>query len=134
MATIIHDEGELSLLAILRSGTPGWAFRLFKNNFTPVATSVLGDFTEADFSGYSIIDPAWAAAAEVSGKAEADATTTMEFVHNGGGTANNIYGWFLVNTTDNTVVASGTFAGSPLVMDTLGDKITLDPCTIQLFG
>lgn len=50
--------------------------RLFKNDYTPVAASVAGDFTEADFGGYAekpLAANDWSApATNAEGKAESE--------------------------------------------------------------
>ena len=56
---VIPDLGELYLAEVIQdtfnTGAGGWTptLYLYKNDYTPVAGSDVGDFTEADFPGYS---------------------------------------------------------------------------------
>lgn len=46
-------------------------YRLFSNNYTPIVTSVIGDFTECTFPGYLPLDAVTEAAASITGSEEA---------------------------------------------------------------
>jgi hypothetical protein len=72
--------------------------KLFRNDYTPVKGSVAGDFTEANFSGYSggVALGGWSAPAIVGGRAVSTANTVTQ-THNGGATSNNIYGYYVVD-------------------------------------
>lgn len=48
---MIPDEGEVGILQALKDYN-AFNIRLFKNDFTPSASTVIGDFTECDFTGY----------------------------------------------------------------------------------
>lgn len=76
MGLVVPNAGAIRLLArTLSSFTPGpndLALRLFKNDYTPDAASVLADFQEATFGGYfrQWIDSAgWPTPTIVGGKA-----------------------------------------------------------------
>ena len=58
MALLVPNVGEVLLLSYsLNKIAPGDTvlLKLFKNDYTPVEGSVVGDFTEADTAGYSAI-------------------------------------------------------------------------------
>lgn len=83
-------------------------FRLFTNDFTPDASSVIADFTEADFDGYEEL--------LVFGSLfENDADSLFEkqhpaavFAHDGTGTAQTIYGWYATGNVNNPASATHT--------------------------
>lgn len=123
---LVPNEGELDLLTILRAElTP--VLRLYKNNYTPVAGSVLADFTQADFSGYPAggIALTYAAAATNGSGQAAMAADEEVFEHDGGGTANTVYGYYIVNTGTNKVIKAEKFDAA-VSMGVLGDKITVN--------
>lgn len=63
---IVPNVGERTILDQLIAGWNGGEIprlKLFTNNYTPIATSVAGDFTEPTVTGYGYIDlDSWAAA------------------------------------------------------------------------
>jgi hypothetical protein len=79
---------------ILKSAT----LRLFKNDFTPLQSSVTADFVEANFSGYAAIPLVladWSASyLNASQQAETD-MLTKTFTQSAATVTNSIYGWYL---------------------------------------
>ena len=73
--------------------------RLNDNNYTPVHTSVPGDFNEASFVGYSPVAPNFAAAfVNGASKAEIDSAVISWLFTAGVGTA-TVFGWYLTYDT-----------------------------------
>jgi len=107
-------------------------YRLFKNDFTPDADSVLADFTEADFSGYAQVFPAEAFFKNDTDNRFEHQHEVGVFSHNGGATSNTIYGWYAVGTvndglgTQSEVMMAERFA-SPITMQESGDSIRIHP-------
>jgi len=122
MATVFTDEGEKDVLDVYLA-TAGVRVGLFQNNYVPVAGSVLADLTAATFSGYAVGTPVYGAATTVANRANAVAAA-LNFDHNGGATANTIYGWYVFNTTTSKLLKANTL-GTPVVMDTAGNRITV---------
>lgn len=100
---------------------------LYKNDLAPDSASVLGDFTEAEFSGYSstVLTAAnWGITAASTtvflySEAiifEADASVTDE----------DIYGYYVTNTTGDVMWAE-RFANPPNVINNNGDIINITP-------
>lgn len=133
MATVIATQALLNILndARLDADELNGVLHLYKNNFTPAITSVAGDFTEADFSGYAPYDFSaggqnWpAAAADGSNNAES-AHAIIDFIHNGGGTPNDIYGWYIVDGAGN-LIAAERLPGAPFTCAVLGAKVSVTP-------
>lgn len=136
MNMVIPDQGKGYFLLIC-FGSQGAAagdlhLRLFKNDYTPADGSALGDFTEADFSGYAeiVIHPGdWDDVAIVSNVAEMQTTVAPSWTATAG-TPNTVYGWYLAYTGSGIVVAAQRF-DSPRDM-TPGAVETLDPFKFKL--
>jgi len=125
MSNVMTQQGDKIILdALTGAAAPGTLkCKLFKNNYTPVVTSLESDLTEANFSGYSSTSPSltWGAAfVNGDGKGEIDATAKT-FTHNGGGTSNDVYGAYITNSADKLIWAE-KFA-APIHMATNGDQI-----------
>lgn len=123
---IVPEEGQKKLLDMLvgATGFTGVRLRLYKNNYTPVAGSVYSSFTEADFSGYAGVTPSFSAATIVNGKGNIQDSAARDFTHNGGGTANTVYGYYVVESGSTKILWAERFP-SPLLMSVGGDKITI---------
>jgi len=126
MSLIVPDEAERNLLDALVNGDSlaGVLLKLFKNNLTPDQDTVIGDFTESDFSGYAAADPSFGAATTVSHKGQILDSSSRDFVHNGGATSNTVYGYYLVDSTGTILYWCERFASSQ-VMANNGDTITI---------
>lgn len=87
------------------SSNPDWSVNLYKNDYTPVPGSVIGDYTPADFAGYAPIefDPADFDAAFIADHvAIAEFPNVFEFERDGSaGSGQTIYGYYV---TDNNGV------------------------------
>lgn len=101
--------------------------RLYQNDYTPLDTSDVSDFTEATFSGYAAIATnAWGGAfLNASNITEID-ETLRTFTHNGGGTNNNIYGYYLTDAGGNLTYAE-RYSGAPVAMDANGKTFSVVP-------
>lgn len=96
MSIKVPNGAELRILQkLIDELLEGGTLHLFKNNYTPVDGSVIGDFTEADFDGYApqTVTGWLAAYTNGSGKAET-AAGVWTWWKTAGATSNTIYGWF----------------------------------------
>lgn len=98
---------------------------LFKNNYTPVETSVLGDFTEATFTGYAqevLTGTDWT----VTSAAPAVATQPqVTFASTADQTPELIYG-YAVFLSDDTFVCGEKFSSAQTIENN-GDEIRVTP-------
>lgn len=129
---IIQHEGKLNW-AKQGSGTFGAAAfhcRLFDNNFTPAATSVLADFTQAAFNGYTaggaaLANPVYAALdASNNRQVTWDAVTWTKAA---GGATDTVYGAYFVLDAANTLCMWSILFDSPISMVATGNVITFTP-------
>jgi hypothetical protein len=128
MALVVPDLGEIELLTKLlinTADTEDYILRLYKNNYTPIAATVIGSFTEADFTNYAektITRSDWAAPSTVSNKAESSVTTQSWTC---GATTNTIYGYYVVGATSGVCLWAEEFATVKVLAD--GDILNLTP-------
>jgi len=93
----------------------GAVLRLFDNNETPDEASVLSDFNEASFTGYSPVAlTGWSAGYDDgAGKAKSDAPSAG-FTPTGAGGSGSLYGWFLTNSGNTVLYAASRFGSPPI--------------------
>lgn len=134
MALVICNAGELLLLDnALGDSTPeNLILKLYSNDYTPVAASVAGNFTEVVNTGYSaatLTAATWAAAAtNGSGDGEkAYATQTFTMTNN---TDPLIYGCYFVGATSGTLYFAERFT-NPIAIPAAGLSVQVTP-TITL--
>lgn len=129
MALVVCNAGELKLLdwAIKDTSTPeNLTLKLYKVDYTPVAASVAGDFTEADFTSYSaktLTRSTWAASS-TNGSGKAASTYTAQS-WTCGSTGNTIYGYFVVGATSGTLIWAEKFATARTLVN--GDELNITP-------
>jgi hypothetical protein len=87
---------------------------LFSNNYTVVDATTLADFTQATFTGYSSVAVAradFSAPAITSNVAYANTSAPPTFTCTGG-SAQLVYGWYLVGDSSGKVYAAQNFAAA----------------------
>lgn len=133
---VIPDAGKIELLdttlrAALVVDVP-LSLRLYSNDYTPVAGSVLGSFTECGWLGYfreTITRATWAAPSIVGGKASSTYPTVFQWTNNSGGSV-TVFGYYVVNPATavvrwaerfpvtRVIVAGGVLQVQPVVTGT----------------
>lgn len=100
--------------------------KLFQNNYIPVAGTVIGDLTEATFSGYAAQALAGGA---VSGMLDASGRAVAQWnavtFTKAGATGNTIYGYYVIDGSGNLLWAERF--DSSIAMNTDGAFIQLTP-------
>ena len=99
MAGGMPNEGEEDILDVILATS--LVLRLFKNNFTPSNSSVLADFTEADFTGYSALTLTGGSWTTTQGDPTTGVYAQQAFT--GTGTAQTVYGYYLTRTSSGRV-------------------------------
>jgi hypothetical protein len=128
VALVVPDLGEIELLTKLlknTADTEDYILKLYKNNYTPIAATVVGSFTEADFTNYvdkTIARSDWATPSTVSNKAESSVATQSWTC---GVTTNTIYGYYVVGATSGVCLWAEEFAAARVLAD--GDILNLTP-------
>lgn len=116
MPLVAPNDGLNLLIALLfkDASVPvvDWQLALFKNNYTPTQASVIGDFTPADFTGYSgvgISRATWQPPALVGNKALIQYGTTP-ITWTATGNYQTIYGYLIFSLAGNKVLIAERFA------------------------
>jgi hypothetical protein len=132
MPIVVPNEGELVALDYMlkdTSVTAGCVLRLYTNDYTPVAASTDGDFTEATFTNYAEVTltrSSWnAAVTNGSGKAESSYGASPQS-WTCGASGNTVYGYW-VETTDvtPTILWAERFGTARVLAD--GDILNIQP-------
>lgn len=128
------DETDDTLIEQLQAwldfiaGLPDWHANLYKNDYTPVPGSVIGDYVPCDFPGYLEQDfsPAdFGPAAVAAHVASSSLTTPLDFDRDGTpGSDQTAYGYYI--TDDTNTYRWGERFTTPRVVNGV-DKITLTP-------
>lgn len=105
----------------------GARFGLYQNDYTPVSGFDADDIVSADFSGYLVNTLGVWGAPYVNGDGDAQSDEAFwTFMHDGGSTANDIYGYFVRSTVASSdALFAERFAGGPIVMAEAGQTITI---------
>lgn len=125
--TIYPNGGALILADIVREALDDAEVHLYTEIASPLSQStVIGDLTEADFSGYAMITlSAWLASyIDPTGGASFQSGTQQWNAANPTTVQNVVLGWYLL-TSGGDLLLVGEFE-SPIPMSAPGDAIPLD--------
>jgi hypothetical protein len=125
---VICDEALERFANYLKGQSPlaSAELRLFQNNYTPLHSSVLGDFTEADFNGYAAASQTWTVAVMGSNRAVITGNSNV-FTKAAGGTGNpSIYGYYLTTPGGGALIGGRRFA-APIDMNDDDDSMMVQP-------
>jgi hypothetical protein len=116
MGLIIPNEGELELLdkmlKVALLVDEDYLLKLYKNNYTPDASSTASNFIEADFTGYSaktLLRSNWNTSTTVSGKAS---TNYPQQTWTCGVSTNDVYGYYVLGADSGIVLWTERFANT----------------------
>lgn len=129
MAGLLVAGGENFGLQYLvgAAAVQGLTLKLFQNNYTPVIGDVVGNYTEATFTGYSakVLTPAtWV----LSGSNPAQITYPQQaFLSSADQAVQAIYGYYLIRTSGGELIAAERFATPPINIQFNGDTINITP-------
>lgn len=117
MAIVASDQSERNLIDRLLNGNTGenLLLKLFKNDVTPGESTVVGDFTEADFSGYAaktLTNSSWAAATTDGGGSSSSSYAEQTFTPTAD-PAQDIYGYYIVGATSGKLMWAERFSDAP---------------------
>ena len=125
---VVQAELEKTLteqVALFDSGP--YQIGLYKNDFTPAVDSDIGDITPANFSGYAGLQDltSWASVVFIDPRASATHADVV-WTHDGGGTPNDIYGYYVVDGSGNLAWAERN-ASAPVTISAAGQTYTVTP-------
>lgn len=127
MPIYIPNTGESALLEkMLIQSNEDFYLKLYKNDLSPVATTELSDFQEADFSGYSektLLRTEWQGPTIVSGEARLVYSTPQEWTV--GAVGNTIYGYYVTGKSTGYLLWTERFARERIMG--VGDELKITP-------
>lgn len=110
---VVPNEGELELLRKMlkdTADTEQYLLRLYKNNYDPVATTTLTDFTEADFTNYvskTLNRSDWSTPSTNGSGAGQSSVSLQSWTC--GASGNTVYGYYVVGATSGKVLWAEKF-------------------------
>jgi len=126
---VYPNSSALLLAGLIRTGLAAAEIKLFKAIAQPLSVStVIGDFTEADYDGYAAkVVTTWLAAYldPAGGASFQSGTQQFQFVPPVGAPVPNTILGFWIETAGGDLAAAGTFA-APVAMAAAGDAIPLN--------
>lgn len=122
----VPNIGLLNLLPRLTADIAGAELCLYVNNYTPVAGSLLANFTEATFPGYARASlTGWDAAVIVSDHSRQVADDCL-FTLSATGGPYSVYGYFVLDGAGDLLWAERD-PNAPGVLSTIGDQFRVIP-------
>lgn len=127
MALNVPDVGENKIVEMVvnKTAPENLVLKLYSNNITPADSDTAGTYTEATFAGYSAITLTGASWGAASGGVTSFAQQT--FTRSSTGTTENIYGYYVIQTTSGVLIWSERDGAAPAAMTNSGDNIKLTP-------
>jgi hypothetical protein len=120
---ILTSDGALEILQNGIGASPSMKVRLFSNNLTAFTkATVLGDLTEASFTGYAAASPTWSAPALSSGVAQT-LGGTAPFTYTGV-SSTVVYGYYLTDSAG-TKFYGGNLFPAPQTLDTVTTTLSM---------
>ncbi len=131
MSLVVSNTGEIEMLKrIVGQTTTNIVIHLYSNNYEPIETSVVGDFTESTGNGYTektLIAGSWS----ISGDPTEASYAEQEFVYNADASTYSVYGFYMTNVAGTVLLWAEKFTDGPYIIQTAGGSIFVTP-KIQL--
>lgn len=129
MTLVVPNAGEgLALQNFLNKTTPqNQTLKLYKSNTTPAETDTAATYTEATFTGYASKALTGASWTVTEGAPSSAAAAQQTFTSSADQTTENIYGYFVVQTTSGIIMWAERFTAAPYAITNNADAILLTP-------
>ncbi len=115
MSLVTSNAGEIKMIQALLNGSPeNLNLKLYQNNYTPLATSTVPDFSEATFTGYTqqtLTVGNWSTPT-TNGSGEAVSNYTPVVFSCTGGSSQTVYGYLVVGASTSTLYWAEKFGSS----------------------
>lgn len=126
---ILTRTAMLVMIDLITAGlASGHKIRLFKTDVAPTVNSIITDFTEADFSGYTaggIAISTFGSASWQSQGAAVEWSNQVTWSQTAITTGNTIFGCYFVSGDLTPYLISAERFASPISMQAIGDQIIL---------
>lgn len=129
MALLVPNQGEqIALEALLNKTAPqNLDLKLFKSNTTPAETDTEATYTEADFTGYALVQLTAASWTVTPGAPTEAAYAQQTFTSSAGAQNQNVYGYMIIQRTSGKLVYAERFSDGPYNIVNNGDAIKVTP-------
>lgn len=133
MTLLVPNGGEEIILNYIcnKDAPENLVVRLYSNDYTPVAASVIGDFTETTFTGYAQDVTAPADWTVTPGEPSTAEHLPISFLSSAGSQSVPVYGYYVVRETTLDLVYAERFPAGPYTVVNNGHEILVTP-RIQL--
>lgn len=127
MVAIWANFGERWALARGLESWTGFQMHLFQNNLDPDDDTVLADFTQASFSGYTPVTISFPlnGTITVAGEARLQASPANFQCAPTIVVGNSIYGYYITQESGTQLIYSERFSAAPFLMDSPGAVLTV---------
>lgn len=129
MALLVPNQGEqIALEALLNKTAPqNLDLKLFKSNTTPGETDTEATYTEADFTGYALVQLTAASWTVTPGAPTEAAYAQQTFTSTAGSQNQNVYGYMIIQRVSGKLVYAERFSDGPYNIVNNGDAIKVTP-------
>jgi len=124
---LVNGGESLALQYLVNKASPqNLVLRLFKNDKTPADADVVGDYTEANFTGYAAPTLTGASWTVTPGDPATAAYAEQDFTSSADQSAQTVYGYYLTRATGGELVWAERFPTSQVIQNN-GDRISITP-------
>lgn len=129
MTLVAPQDGEMTALKAWLNNTAGQdqTLKLYKSNTTPANTDTAATYTESTFTGYSSKSLTGASWTFTAGNPSHADFAQQTFTSSANQTAENAYGYLVIQTTSGKIMWAERFTGAPYVIQNLNDAIQVTP-------
>lgn len=127
LVLVNHGEEDWLNMVVNKAAPQNLVLRLYQSNTTPAETDTAATYTEADFTGYSAATLTGASWTVTAGAPSEASYAQQTFASSANQTAQNIYGYFLTQTTSGRLQWAERFPSGPYPIANNGDSIGVTP-------
>jgi hypothetical protein len=123
MAFIVPDVGEVFCLEVLLAHLlEGCHLHLYAAAIALGPDTVLGDFQEVAFNGYDVVTLMGWGPVSIDGASQAKSQAPKAvFTPTGAGGSGNVYGYYLTDDIDGSLIGAEAFLDAPVVVAQFAD-------------
>lgn len=128
---VIPNAAEAVMLNILlnKDAAEELDMHIYQNDVTPTAATVIGDFTEATFTGYASVELSSSNYAVAAGAGAADPATAsypaVNFTSSSDQSSQNCYGYYITRRTTGDLLWCERFTDGPYNIQNNGDGFSI---------
>ena len=127
MALLVPNASEVEILEYIfnKQSPEDLDIRLYTNDYTPLETDTISNYTEATGGGYALIQLASANWTIVPGNPSQGTHTQVTWTFTG--SVGNVYGYYITRRTTGDLMWAERFTNGPFNIQNNGDEIRITP-------